>query len=235
MPLPPEESKVAGMRTVAVRPVAKLVVPLREDLALEENAEAIELASENLQGRLGAGISPATVLSVAAVAQAIEGWLLPEGSLDIAVSFTSIIWVVFEAQEVSFGEAGAVSSGADVPFSRMSEQLVAEGVPSTILLLTDGITLAFGILSVEAVVSSKEADVPSVATGVSSTAAEVVLASETAPVDALLAVTDVSSVTEDVLVLVAADAVLAAADVSLVPADVLLAEGDVLLAAADVP
>ncbi len=230
--LPPEESKVAGMAIVAVRPVTKLVVPLREDLAVEENAEAIELASENLQGRLRAGISPATVLPVAAVVQAIEGWLLPEGSLDVAVSFTSIICVVFEAQGVSFGEAGAVSSGAEVPFSRMSEQLIAMGVPSTILSLTDGISPAFRIQSVEALVSSMEADVPSVAT---LTAAEVVLTSETAPVDALLAVSDVSSVTEDVLVPVAADGMLAAADVLLVPAHVLLVVGDVLLAAADVP
>ncbi len=91
------------------RPLIKLVATAAVAVALEENTEATELASENLQGRLRAGISPATVLSVAAVVQAIEGWLLPEGSLDVEVSFTSIIWVVFEAQGVSFGEAGAVS------------------------------------------------------------------------------------------------------------------------------
>jgi hypothetical protein len=233
--LTPEILPVAGMVIDGVRPLIKLVAKAAVLVAFEENAEAIELASENPQGRLRAGISPATVLPVAAGAQATEGWLLPEGSLDVAVSFTSIIRVVFEAQGVSFGEAGAVSSGADVPFSRMSEQLVAVGVPSTILLLTDGIPSAFRIQSVEALVSSMEADVPSVATGVSLTAAEVVVASETAQVDALLAVSDVSSVTEDVLVLVAADAVLAAAGVLLVPAHVLLAVGDVLLAAADVP
>jgi hypothetical protein len=192
VPMPPEESKVAGMATVAVRPVAKLVMPLREDLALEENAEAIELASENLQGRLGAGISPATVLPVAAVAQAIEGWLLPEGSLAVEVSFTSITCIFFEAEGVTFGEAGAVSSGADEPFSRMSEQLLAAGVPSTIWL-TDGISSAFRIQSVDALVSSMEADVPSVAKGVSLTTADVVLVSETAPLvsDALMDVADV--------------------------------------------
>jgi hypothetical protein len=118
---------------------------------------------------------------------------IAKGSLDVEVSFTSIICVVFEAQGVSFGEAGAVSSGADVPFSRMSEQLVAVGVPSTILLLTDGIPSAFRIQSVEALVSSMEADVPSAAKGVSCTTVAVVLVSENAPVvsDALLDVADV--------------------------------------------
>ncbi len=133
------------------------------------------------------------MLPVAAVAQTTEGWLLPEGSLDVEVSFTSIIRVVFEAQGVSFGEAGAVSSGADVPFSRMSEQLVAVGVPSTILLLTDGIPSAFRIQSVEALVSAMEGDVLSATKGVSWTTADVVLASETEPVvsEALLDVADV--------------------------------------------
>jgi hypothetical protein len=194
VPLTPEELTVSEMAIDAVRPVTKLevVVPVREDLALEENAEAIELASENLQGRLRAGISPATVLPVAAVAQAIEGWLLPEGSLAVEVSFTSITCIFFEAEGVTFGEAGAVSSGADEPFSRMSEQLLAAGVPSTIWL-TDGISSAFRIQSVDALVSSMEADVPSVAKGVSLTTADVVLVSETAPLvsDALMDVADV--------------------------------------------
>ncbi len=198
--LTPEKLPVAGIVIDAVRPLIKLVATAAVVVPLEENAEAIELASENLQGRLRAGISPATVLPVAAVAQATEGWLLPEGSLDVAVSFTSIICVVFEAQGVSLGEAGAVSSGAGEPFSRLSEQLIAVGVPSTILPLTDGIPSAFRIQSVEAVVSSMEAEVSSAAKGVSCTAVDVVLVSETAPVvsDALLAVTDVLLLTEDV-------------------------------------
>jgi hypothetical protein len=224
-----------------VRPLIKPVATAAVVVALEENAEAIELASENLQGRLRAGISPATVLPVAAVAQATEGWLLPEGSQDVTVSFTSFIFIVFEAQGVSFGEEGAVSSGADVPFSRISEQLVAVGVPSTILLLTDGIPSAFRTQSVESLVSSMEADVPSAATGVSWTTAEVVLVSENAPVVsvALLAVADVLLVSEDeplaADVLDAADALLVAVGVLLDSAHVLLAVGDVPFAAADVP
>ncbi len=88
--LTPEILPVAGMVINGVRPLIKLVATAAVVVTLEENAEAIELASENLQGRLRAGISPATVLPIAAGAQAKEGWLLPEGSLD-AVSFTSII------------------------------------------------------------------------------------------------------------------------------------------------